>query len=248
VPPSPSSRELANYEAYARTELPRLVEATLEALVRAETEPLEERLKPLLVGVVRDCLSTLGRRWSMIKDARSASASALVSTQYRASGDPIEPQDRQTSSMHTSNITETCAPLPDITAASTIVEVSYQGPQLLSPEQSRTTAEAFEKSHSVSKQPIGHQRLSDSGYGTLEYEYPCLCAQITGFFFPDTTTEQAHFPATEPDTALDPPMSFVPELRQGHSASIIDLRFEDQGRYRCDICGGRLPLASSATE
>jgi hypothetical protein len=246
-PSSPSSQDLADYEVYARTELPRLVEATLEALIQAETEPLEEKLKPLLVGIVRDCQSTLGRRWSLIKDTRSASASSSVSIQHRASGDPIGPQGCQSSSMQT-GITETRGPLQDIIATSTIVEASYQEPPLLGPEESSTTAEAFEKSHNASKQSIGHQVASDSGYGTLLSEYLCLCDQLCDqlldFSSHTITTEQAHFPAAEPGAALDLPMSSVPGLRENHSASMTDLRSEDQGHCRCDICGGLLPLPS----
>jgi hypothetical protein len=46
---------LANYEEYARRELPRFFRSTLETIVHNETQPIEERLKSQLTSIIQDC-------------------------------------------------------------------------------------------------------------------------------------------------------------------------------------------------
>lgn len=49
------SEGLANYEEYARRELPRLFRSTLETIVHNETRPIEERLKSQLTSIIQEC-------------------------------------------------------------------------------------------------------------------------------------------------------------------------------------------------
>jgi hypothetical protein len=203
------------------------VEATLEALIQAETEPLEEKLKPLLVDVVRSCQSTLGHRWSMIKGTNTA----LASTQHQPPFAPVERQHVQKSSIGTDNIYETWEPLPKVIVAPAIIEAAYQEPRLLGFEKSSETAEAFKKSQDFSM-PL--TRASDSGYSSFVSEDLCRCDQFFDFSF--RVAEQSAVPG---------PPSFSGTGIPRHSVSMTDLRPEDQGRSRCELCGGLLPLTSS---
>ena len=63
---SPQSRGFADFEAYSRTELPRLVEANLQAMINAEMAPLEENLRAMLVDIVRRCQSTVAQNYGRI--------------------------------------------------------------------------------------------------------------------------------------------------------------------------------------
>ncbi|KAL8707725.1 MAG: hypothetical protein Q9220_007305 [cf. Caloplaca sp. 1 TL-2023] len=63
---SPQSLDLADFEAYTRVELPRLVEANLQSLVNAEFAPLEDHLRAMLVDIVRRCQSTVAQNYNRI--------------------------------------------------------------------------------------------------------------------------------------------------------------------------------------
>jgi hypothetical protein len=52
---SPESEELTSYEEYSRRELPRLFRDALEAAIADEAQPIEERLRSQLVGMIQDC-------------------------------------------------------------------------------------------------------------------------------------------------------------------------------------------------
>ncbi|KAH8599425.1 hypothetical protein B0O99DRAFT_613860 [Bisporella sp. PMI_857] len=58
---SPESQELENYEAFARAELPRLVRADLEELLRQEMQHVEAKMLVKLVDVVQECQSRVFR-------------------------------------------------------------------------------------------------------------------------------------------------------------------------------------------
>ncbi|KAL8821639.1 MAG: hypothetical protein Q9191_007267, partial [Dirinaria sp. TL-2023a] len=78
--------ELADFEAYNRTELPRLVEANLQTLVNAEILPLEESLKRMLVDIVRRCQSTVAQNYDRIHPAssqeRDSGSSQVLNTSF----------------------------------------------------------------------------------------------------------------------------------------------------------------------
>lgn len=75
---SPQSRDLAAFEAYSRTELPRLVETNLQAMVNAEIAPLrlEERMRAMVVDIVRRCQSTLAQNFDRIRSSRAVNNDA----------------------------------------------------------------------------------------------------------------------------------------------------------------------------
>ncbi|KAE9363847.1 hypothetical protein N431DRAFT_356502 [Stipitochalara longipes BDJ] len=52
---SPDSRALENYEDYCRQELPRVFRSELEAIIQAESEPIEERIRNRITNLIRDC-------------------------------------------------------------------------------------------------------------------------------------------------------------------------------------------------
>ncbi|PVH75679.1 hypothetical protein DL98DRAFT_643694 [Cadophora sp. DSE1049] len=63
-PMSPDSKSLADYEAYVRRELPRLVRSSvLEVLIR-EMQPVEDSLLANLVNTIQDCQDQLFRSYS----------------------------------------------------------------------------------------------------------------------------------------------------------------------------------------
>ncbi|KAL8718483.1 MAG: hypothetical protein Q9225_004384 [Loekoesia sp. 1 TL-2023] len=64
---SPQSQGLADFEAYNRIELPRLVEANLQTMVNAQIAPLEESLKAMVVDIVRRCQSTVAQNYNRIQ-------------------------------------------------------------------------------------------------------------------------------------------------------------------------------------
>lgn len=49
------SAKLADFEAYTQRELPKMFWAALEEVVAKEMQPVEERLRAQLMGVIRDC-------------------------------------------------------------------------------------------------------------------------------------------------------------------------------------------------
>lgn len=55
VESNPDAQKLADFEEYRRNQLPRMLWAALEEVVHKEMEPVEERLRTQLMGVIRDC-------------------------------------------------------------------------------------------------------------------------------------------------------------------------------------------------
>jgi hypothetical protein len=78
TPISPESRDLANYEEYARRELPRLVQSSIEEIVRRDLQPLEASLIGNLVGIVQDCQDRLFRSYRETRAAAGEMESPLV--------------------------------------------------------------------------------------------------------------------------------------------------------------------------
>ncbi|KAI9773229.1 MAG: hypothetical protein M1839_002191 [Geoglossum umbratile] len=58
-PGSPASREISNYEAFSKRQLPQLVRRRLEAAAESEAPAIEEKLKTLLVEIVKDCQASV---------------------------------------------------------------------------------------------------------------------------------------------------------------------------------------------
>ena len=71
-PSSPRSEELRSFETYNRTALPILVEAHLRAIVEAQIAPIEERVREMVVEIVRTCQSTVARNFALMITPTSA--------------------------------------------------------------------------------------------------------------------------------------------------------------------------------
>jgi hypothetical protein len=52
---SPDSQQLSNYEEFSRRALPQIFRAAPEKAINEKTQPIEEKLKSQLVGMIRDC-------------------------------------------------------------------------------------------------------------------------------------------------------------------------------------------------
>ncbi|KAL9134542.1 MAG: hypothetical protein Q9175_004270 [Cornicularia normoerica] len=85
-PSSPGSRELRDFENYNRTTLPLLVEANLRAIVESQIAPIEERVRAMVVDIVRTCQSTVARNFhltiaptSLANDRVHSSSQAIAS-------------------------------------------------------------------------------------------------------------------------------------------------------------------------
>ena len=85
-PSSPGSRELRDFEVYNRTTLPLLVEANLRAIVESQVAPIEERVRAMVVDIVRTCQSTVARNFhltiaptSSVQDRAPSTAQATAS-------------------------------------------------------------------------------------------------------------------------------------------------------------------------
>ena len=71
-PSSPQSEELRNFETYNRTALPLLVEANLRAIVESQIAPIEERVRAMIVDIVRTSQSTVARNFNSMNAPTSS--------------------------------------------------------------------------------------------------------------------------------------------------------------------------------
>ena len=176
--PSPQSRELADFEAYSRTELPRLVEANLQILVNAEISPIEESLKSMLVDIVRRCQSTVAQNYDRIH--------------------PSSSQERESTSSQVLN-TSFLSQAEDININGDLSTAGRQQPlEQPAHRYEINTAAFFEEpplqcTSTMDMQPGAYHRdlaaqSSDSGYGSFSF---CICPskeeRLIGNF-PDTKT------------------------------------------------------------
>ena len=96
-PSSPASRELRDFETYNRTALPLLVEANLRAIVESQIAPIEERVRAMVVDIVRTCQSTVARNFHLtiaptsLANSRTQSSSEVSASAGIAVGDHGEP-------------------------------------------------------------------------------------------------------------------------------------------------------------
>lgn len=159
VPSTPNSRGLADFEAYNRTELPRLVEANLQVMVNAEIAPLEESLKAFLVDIVRRCQSTVAQNYSRIKSSESSAIAAPIAPPNTVSSMPFI---EAAHSHYPPSMT-----VPEVTTSInniSHVQSFFEEPPLLNARKAALTSGSFCHNNAhVPSNNIG----SDSGYGTL---------------------------------------------------------------------------------
>jgi hypothetical protein len=108
---SPDSRDLANYEEYARQELPRLVRTSVLEVFRREMQPVEASLVANLVDTIQECQARLFRSFSerMSEDQNdevpstsrtdASTSLPLLNSQYQSLG--LEPPSDEGNSIRT---------------------------------------------------------------------------------------------------------------------------------------------------
>lgn len=141
-------------------------------MIRADTEPLEEKFKPLLVDVVRSCQSTLTHRWQSIMASTSPSPPLQQSFQEN-----LNPgADSHFNYQGSGNQSQTYIP--------SVVTSAYQEPPPWDSDLSMSTFEAF-GAPQVQSLPSIAEHGSDSGYAsqahTSNSEYFCRCHQALDY-------------------------------------------------------------------
>jgi hypothetical protein len=86
---SPESEELASYEEYSRRELPRFFRNALEAAIADEAQPLEERLRSRLVGMIQDCQDRVFSAYKSRRGSGSPSSHAVENTPLAQLSSPL---------------------------------------------------------------------------------------------------------------------------------------------------------------
>ena len=173
---SPQSQNFADFEAYSRTELPRLVEASLQAIVSTEMAPLEENLRAMLVDIVRRCQSTVAQNYGRIHSPRGG---GIARTDFSS----LNPRETLLpTSQSTRN--QDFGPWLLSTAQSTSTQDSGLSPHEISAVFGRNILDAEGMRDFFEEPPLGNTNLvdnfldmdssalknphSDSGYGSYE--------------------------------------------------------------------------------
>lgn len=157
---SPGSRELRDFEVYNRATLPLLVEANLRAIVESQVAPIEERVRTMVVDIVRTCQSTVARNFHLTIAPTSQAHDRITSSP-------------QASSSY-ENATHTYEePIHDSAYAIAGNSLDFfREPSLLTGEASASLPIAmYNHSNSINSQ----SQSQDSGYGTLTDTCDCLC-------------------------------------------------------------------------
>ena len=156
-PSSPQSEELRNFETYNRTALPLLVEANLRAIVESQIAPIEERVRAMIVDIVRTAQSTIARNFNSM-NAPTSSAD-----------DETQPHSQ------TVRLAELGA-LSSEEPAQTFGIDGADHPSELYHEPPHLNAEASASFPDPVSIAIGSQyHSSDSGYSSLPFSCPCSC-------------------------------------------------------------------------
>lgn len=160
--PSPRSQELRDFEAYNRTTLPLLVEANLQAIVESQVAPIEERVRTMVVDIVRTCQSTVARNFHlMVAPALSANVRMQSSTQTAA-----------TTEVAGQTYEGSVDPLMDETRRDSLN--SFREPPHLNLEAS---ASALGSIYNYSSIAGSWNQSSDSGYPSISFSCSCSCHQ-----------------------------------------------------------------------
>ena len=154
-PSSPLSQDLRAfeaYEAYSRTEVPLLVEARLRAIVESQIAPIEERVRAMVVDIVRTSQSTVTRNFNlMIAPTSSADDRTQPHSQIVTLGESSAPTREEP------------GPLSGDDAADNPLDL------YLNAEASATTPAP------VSSVTGTQNPSSDPGYSSLPYSCACSC-------------------------------------------------------------------------
>ena len=157
---SPRSQELRDFEAYNRTTLPLLVEANLRAIVESQIAPIEERVRAMVVDIVRTCQSTVARNFHFtiapgsIAGDRMQSSSQTIASPERAAYTLGEPAQ--------TNLVGTVDNSLDF----------FHEPPHLNAEASASIPGPVSNHNSFGSHQSSH---SDSGYASLPSSCNCSC-------------------------------------------------------------------------
>jgi hypothetical protein len=167
----------------------------LEGLIQAETEPLEEKLKPLLVDVVRSCQSTLSHRWQTITAPASPSPPLLQSFQ-----DSLNPGAELEFNFQESG-PQSLMHFP------TVVQSAYQEPPFWDSDIPMSTFELFDAAQLL---PSIAEHGSESRHGSQSQssnsEYFCRCHQFIDY---SQTGSSNLDPMTSSSSQMPPTSNFT---------------------------------------
>lgn len=153
---SPGSRELRDFEVYSRTALPLLVEAHLRAIVESQVAPIEERVRAMVVDIVRTCQSTVARSFPLTITPNSLVQDRGTSTTQASASNDITAYSQE-GPVHGSAY-GTAGNFLDF----------FREPSLLTGEASASLPTPM---YDINPQ----SQSQDSGYGTLPDECDCHC-------------------------------------------------------------------------
>jgi hypothetical protein len=181
-------------------------------MINADREPLDEKFKPLVLEVVRNCHSTLAYRWDMIKEGSSSKPLASLSSASNppsSAGQPLpflHPISRSNTNIE-----------------STAVPSIYQVPPALCGDVADATFQAFEESQNTLP-GLNRPAQSDSGY---ESQQPadkfCTCGLALDLEYPGS--QDINFFA---DSFVDP----------GNLSSSVQDHIRAEGRWSVENSGG----------
>lgn len=159
---SPGAEKLTSYEEYSRRELPRFFQSALEAVIADETQPIEERLRRQLVGMIQDCQD---RVFSTFKARRMTDASTPALAEERSQSSLLTGQENiKPQAKNCTGIIETLYARPPRSTSLPRVETAI--PEMTSKV---LTENGSSDSGYISEPPILGSNLS-SNYGTLASE------------------------------------------------------------------------------
>ena len=156
-PSSPRSEELRNFETYNRTALPLLVEANLRAIVESQIAPIEERVRAMVVDIVRTSQSTVVRNFNRMNVPTSSTDDEMQPNLQRVSSAELGP-----------HISEEPAQTSGIDGADHPSELYHEPPHL-----NAEASASFPDPGSIATGSQNHS--SDSGYSSLLNSCPCSC-------------------------------------------------------------------------
>ena len=158
-PASPRSQELRDFEAYNRTTLPILVEANLRAIVESQIAPIEERVRAMVVDIVRTCQSTVARNFLTISSPSSNNSQLQSSSQIKPSIENSVHSHRDSTQLSMDGMGGNSLDF-------------FREPPHLNAEASALVPDLTHAPYSVTE---SQSQNSDSGYGSLPNTCGCSC-------------------------------------------------------------------------
>lgn len=160
---SPRSTEFRDFEAYNRTALPLLVEASLRTVVNAEMVPIEEHVRSLVVEIVRNCQTAVAQNYQLIVAPPSSTGDSIHSP-------PQSKVQNQTVSTENSILLQPAAVASNNLTTSFFQELPYLDAD--------TSSSIPGPSYNPFDQDPNLYQAPDSGYGSLPGDCQCFCHSL----------------------------------------------------------------------